>query len=153
MSNYKLQAKNRKTGEIVEFLAMDDYFGSHEYGYKDKNGKIYNDVCFDADFEVVSSPSTSFEDWEIGFEKLIRIEERNDCPPVPVINVAETRAFIKSLLTQSREQQKAEWIEKVKEMKIQPNLNGLPVMIQGDDIDGVYNKALDDIINLLTTPK
>ena len=146
MSNYKLQAKNRKTGEIVEFLAMDDYFGSHEYGYKDKNGKIYNDVCFDADFEVVSSPSTSFEDWEIGFEKLIRIEERNDCPPVPVINVAETRAFIKSLLTQSREQQKAEWIEKL-------NFAGHGDGGVYDDYGKGYFGAIKDIINLLTTPE
>jgi hypothetical protein len=132
------QEQSKKYIEIVKSGKMDDMF---DYGKE--IGKL----------ETASSPSTSFEDWEIGFEKLIRIEERNDCPPVPVINVAETRAFIKSLLTQSREQQKAEWIEKVKEMKIQPNLNGLPVMIQGDDIDGVYNKALDDIINLLTTPK
>ena len=33
MSNYYLTAKNKKTGEVAEFMAVDDHFGKHEYGY------------------------------------------------------------------------------------------------------------------------
>src|ERR1035437_1280683 len=125
------QEQSKKYIEIVKSGKMDDMF---DYGKE--IGKL----------ETASSPSTSFEDWEIGFEKLIRIEERNDCPPVPVINVAETRAFIKSLLTQSREQQKAEWIEKL-------NFAGHGDGGVYDDYGKGYFGAIKDIINLLTTPE
>lgn len=33
MSNYSFKAKNKKTGEIIQVNAYDDYFGLHQYGY------------------------------------------------------------------------------------------------------------------------
>lgn len=33
MSSYYIQAKNKETGEEVRIAAIDDYFGSHRYGY------------------------------------------------------------------------------------------------------------------------
>lgn len=56
MSNYYLKAKNKKTGEIKEFLAMDDYFGKHNYGYTDKikqGEEVYDQYDFDELFEKV----------------------------------------------------------------------------------------------------
>jgi hypothetical protein len=50
MSSYKLQAKNKNTGEIVTVCAIDDYFGKHNYGYAIENpsrppekGYFFND--------------------------------------------------------------------------------------------------------------
>jgi hypothetical protein len=34
MSSYYTKVKIKKTGEIVDVLAIDDYFSRHEYGYK-----------------------------------------------------------------------------------------------------------------------
>ncbi len=31
--SYNLKAKNKKTGEILEFSALDNYYGHHKYGY------------------------------------------------------------------------------------------------------------------------
>jgi hypothetical protein len=33
MSSFHLWAKNKKTGEVHRYWALDDYFGNHIYGY------------------------------------------------------------------------------------------------------------------------
>ena len=64
MSNYYLKAKNKETGDIVEFEAMDDYFGKHQYGYAPKGWKhitnigAYTQNQFDKRFEVVCEYET-----------------------------------------------------------------------------------------------
>jgi hypothetical protein len=57
MSSYKLTAKRKSTGEVREFFALDDFYGSHQYGYKDGEGTTYDQKGFDKQFEVVSSPT------------------------------------------------------------------------------------------------
>lgn len=37
MSSYYCKIKVIKTGEIIEAMALDDYFGRHEYGYLPKD--------------------------------------------------------------------------------------------------------------------
>lgn len=61
MSSYKLKAKNRKTGEIKDFNAYDDYFGKHEYGYGDEKG-VYDEKAFNELF-VICSPKKGFSDF------------------------------------------------------------------------------------------
>lgn len=33
MSNFYTQAKNRKTGDIVDVMCSDNFFGQHRYAY------------------------------------------------------------------------------------------------------------------------
>jgi len=42
MSNYKCKVKVKRTGEIKEVYAQDDYFGKHQYGYADGE-KVYRE--------------------------------------------------------------------------------------------------------------
>ena len=51
MSNYKTKARNKKTGEVVEVSALDDYFGKHNYGYK-VGDRVYDQYDFDEVFEI-----------------------------------------------------------------------------------------------------
>ena len=44
MSNFNLKAKNKQTGEIVDFHAMDNYFGHHRYGYEENNNTFYSNT-------------------------------------------------------------------------------------------------------------
>lgn len=55
MSSFIKKFRNKKTGEIVEVFAIDDYFGSHEYGYKLPNGTVYREEQFYNMYEEVSS--------------------------------------------------------------------------------------------------
>jgi hypothetical protein len=43
MSNYKCTIRVKKTGEVKEVYALDDYFGSHQYGYVDTHEKVYRE--------------------------------------------------------------------------------------------------------------
>lgn len=52
MSNYNFKAKNIKTGKIEDFTALDDYFGRHQYGYKDNKGIIYSENSFFLEYEL-----------------------------------------------------------------------------------------------------
>jgi len=36
MSNYKCTIKVKKTGEVKEVCAYDNYYGGHQYGYIDE---------------------------------------------------------------------------------------------------------------------
>lgn len=53
MSSYKLKARNKETGEIVDVLALDDWFGRHQYGYKPlvDDVTVYNENTFWKHFE------------------------------------------------------------------------------------------------------
>ena len=42
MSSYKCTVKIKKTGEIKEVYAQDDYYGEHRYGYADGD-KVYRE--------------------------------------------------------------------------------------------------------------
>lgn len=42
MSNFKCTIKVKKTGEIKEVYAQDNFFGSHQYGYSDGE-KVYKE--------------------------------------------------------------------------------------------------------------
>jgi len=42
MSNYQCQIKVKRTGEIKDVYAYDDYFGKHKYGYADGD-KVYRE--------------------------------------------------------------------------------------------------------------
>ena len=63
MSNYYLTARNKETGDIVKFEAIDDYYGKHQYGYAPlgtvpvMESHPYTQEEFDARFEVVE-PNT-----------------------------------------------------------------------------------------------
>lgn len=47
MSSFVMNAKNKKTGELIEVLAIDDYFGRHQYGYSIGNkGAVYRENEF-----------------------------------------------------------------------------------------------------------
>lgn len=59
MSSYYLQAKNKKTGEIKTFMAIDDFYGKHRYGYKDEDGTTYNEDGFDLLFEIIPPTTTN----------------------------------------------------------------------------------------------
>lgn len=52
MSSYYLEAKNKRTGEVKKFFAIDDYYGPHKYGYKDSEGTVYDEEGFNLLFEV-----------------------------------------------------------------------------------------------------
>jgi hypothetical protein len=82
MSNHTIKAKNKKTGEVVEFEAIDNYWGKNEYGYRNKYRatSIIEEWEFNDLFEVVEDkladhiyvnsllPQTDTlkkEDWEI----------------------------------------------------------------------------------------
>ena len=51
MSNYKCKVKIKKTGEIKDVYAHDNYFGQHQYGYADGE-RVYTE---DEVEEAVSS--------------------------------------------------------------------------------------------------
>ncbi len=61
MSNYSLRARNKKTNEVHDFHAMDNYYGSHKYGYQINNPTfefneleyVYTQEQFSDLFEVV----------------------------------------------------------------------------------------------------
>lgn len=54
MSNFKLTAKNKSTGEVVGVYALDDYFGRHKYGYRPENSQqIFDEESFWNHFEEV----------------------------------------------------------------------------------------------------
>lgn len=40
MSSFEFKARKRKTGEVVTGIALDDYFGRHEYGYQVRGNKL-----------------------------------------------------------------------------------------------------------------
>lgn len=54
MSNYMGKAKNKETGDIVIFHAMDDFYGDHEYGYRNtETGQIYEYEEFTKQWEWI----------------------------------------------------------------------------------------------------
>lgn len=53
MSSFYIKAKNKKTGEIKEFHVIDDFYGKHNYGYKDKDGTTYDEDGFNLLFEGI----------------------------------------------------------------------------------------------------
>lgn len=57
MSSFFLKARNKQTGNIENFTALDDYFGKNEYGYRrmgdDEFGSTYNEEEFNRLFEIV----------------------------------------------------------------------------------------------------
>lgn len=61
MSSYNLKAKNKQTGEIVDFHAMDNYYGHHRYGYEENNNTfksnpIKNRVLKESEFDELYEP-------------------------------------------------------------------------------------------------
>lgn len=46
MSDFKCKIKVKRTGEIKEVYAHDDYFGKHNYGYVDGE-KVYREEEID----------------------------------------------------------------------------------------------------------
>ena len=56
MSSFFIQAKNKQTGKVENFTALDDYFGWREFGYKKGFhflGKVYTEEEFNNLFERV----------------------------------------------------------------------------------------------------
>ena len=55
MSNYYFTAKNKTTGVTINFMALDNYFGHHRYGYKSEgvNGTVYSEEEFNNLFERI----------------------------------------------------------------------------------------------------
>lgn len=53
MSNFLFEARNKKTREVVKVDALDDYFGSHRYGYRaeDHSNGIMSQDEFDSLYE------------------------------------------------------------------------------------------------------
>lgn len=64
MSDFNFTAKNKKTGEIVEFTAFDDYFGKHKYGYRDNskddvlNAREFDEMYTANDLPTPTPPPT-----------------------------------------------------------------------------------------------
>ena len=61
MSNYNLKAKRKSDGEIVDFYAIDNYFGHHRYGYEENNNTfksnpIKNRVLKESEFDELYEP-------------------------------------------------------------------------------------------------
>jgi hypothetical protein len=53
MSSYYLKAKHKITDEIKTFEAIDDFYGKHQYGYRDDEGTTYNESGFCLMFDKV----------------------------------------------------------------------------------------------------
>lgn len=78
MSSYKLKAKSKKTGKLFNFIALDDYFGKHNYGYAlaknstsfsiDKSSKVYDRLEFDLEFDAVRKNEVEIETSNRPFE-------------------------------------------------------------------------------------
>lgn len=108
MSNYYLKAKNRLTGEIVEFTALDNHFGQGLYGYKNhSNGETHGQIMFDNVYEIVEEPNImdrvnlktiSIDDGDGGFITVVESKEYPNHPyggievldNVPVIEDSST---------------------------------------------------------------
>lgn len=64
MSNYYITARNKETGDIVEFEAMDNYYGKHQYGYVPVGWPAIRDIGahtqeqFDEQYEMVKPTET-----------------------------------------------------------------------------------------------
>lgn len=49
-----MKARNKKTGEIVEFTCIDNHFGQGLYGYKNHiTGETHGQIMFDNVYEIV----------------------------------------------------------------------------------------------------
>lgn len=53
MSSYEFKAKNKETGEVKVVSAIDDYFGSHRYGYFIENNVALTDEQFNQYWERI----------------------------------------------------------------------------------------------------
>lgn len=52
MSSFTATFEHKTTGELVQVLCLDDYFGRHKYGYK-VGDKILNEAEFDEQYKRV----------------------------------------------------------------------------------------------------
>ncbi len=48
-----LKAKNKETGEIYQVIAMNDFFGKHEYGYRVGVGPVITEKEFNQLYEEI----------------------------------------------------------------------------------------------------
>lgn len=46
MSNYETKVRRKDTGEIINIMCLDDYFGKHNYGYQVPNKTVYREEEF-----------------------------------------------------------------------------------------------------------
>lgn len=61
MSNFFIKVRNKETGEMVEVIALDDYFGGNQYGYI-----------------IDGSNMSDAEPQDVFFNKYERMEDTND---------------------------------------------------------------------------
>ena len=59
MSSYYTKVKVKRTGEIIDVMALDDYFGSHKYGYKVDNGRKKSPIYRESEIEEIKEDSNA----------------------------------------------------------------------------------------------
>lgn len=57
MSSFAMTVKNRRTGDTETALAVDDYFGKHNYGYMLLSGEVLRESAFNARYEAKNDES------------------------------------------------------------------------------------------------
>lgn len=105
MSSYYCQVKIKKTGEIKDAIAQDNYFGHHQYGYYVENDNIYKED----EVEII------FETDKIKLDKII-IEEEEKIDRAKKIKEEINKCYWWQFLKKYR--LKKEWQKIVKSYKL-----------------------------------
>lgn len=125
MSNYNFKAKNKKTGEIIEFLAIDNYYGKHRYAYKpmsyETSKGLYTPEEFDMEFEPVEDTTIS-DIWDV---------------PSSVVK--------KSLITETYDK---DWRESLKELYLMYDFQP-----DRTDVENIFQQEHDRLVHLLNKQK
>lgn len=110
MSSFHCKIRIKKTGEVKQAYANDDYFGQHQYGYADGD-KVYREE--EVEFLGACQPDIADNKWEEEFDELYGSFKLCD-----VVNKKDYDR-LKAFISKQREEARKEVIKEIEDGTLQ----------------------------------